>query len=121
MSNIITASAVSGGLAAQILAADNNVASYEGSSITTAEPASQTACTPMIAETLNQTIIAEALNVVADSLTDTIKELADSLKQIMEERDQVNRIHFDYASGRRTLDAFSNVIHGAHRKPKRRW
>jgi hypothetical protein len=121
MSNIITASGLSGGLAAQTLSTDNNVASYGSSSITATEPVAQTTCAPVVAETLNQAILAEALNVVADTLTDTLKELADSFKQIMEERDQVNRIHFDYYSGRRTLDAFSNVIHAAHRKPKRRW
>jgi hypothetical protein len=90
-------------LAAQTLATDYPVASHSSSSLAAAEAALQSTCAPMIVE----------------AIADTIKELADNIQQIIEEGRQANRIHFDYYSAKRTLDAFSNVLHNAHRRPKR--
>jgi hypothetical protein len=120
MSQTISAQGVSESLARQTLTADNDLTSLPGNAIPTALLISRINSAAADQEALNQIFIVEALNTVAESITDTIRELVDDIRQILDEHEQANRIHFDYQAGKIVLDGFSNLIYAAYRKPKRR-
>jgi hypothetical protein len=132
MSYVISSDGTSGSSIAQTLATANNTVdsrsnadsalTIRSSQVGLAQTTSVAlAAAEAVTETVNQALLTDALNAVAETLTDVIKDLAEGIKRIIDERDQANQINFDYYTGRSTLDAFSNVVHAAYRrKPDKR-